>query len=141
MTDAPTNPTAPIYHLTPASVFPEHVANGRYTPGSLADEGFVHCTASRERTLDVAQDYFANCAEPLLALEIDPRRLAHPVRYEEPAPIAGGGRRHLADGVLFPHVYGPIDLDAIVGVGVLDKRDGSFTWPRHFGPLPASLRA
>jgi uncharacterized protein (DUF952 family) len=138
--DAANRSEAPIFHLTPASAFREGVEAGSYVPAAFAEDGFVHCTATAELTLRVAADYFANCGEPLLALEIDPQRLHSPLRYEAPAPIPGGGRSHLENGVLFPHIYGPIKLDAIVGVGVLDQRGGEFAWPRHFGPLPAPLR-
>jgi uncharacterized protein (DUF952 family) len=83
----------------------------------------------------VSNDYYAEVAERLLLLEIDPVKLSSQVRFEVAAPIAGGGTAHLESAPLFPHVYGPIDLSAIVGVGVLGRTADSYAWPDSFGPL------
>ena len=80
--------------------------DGRYrrsTLGrSLAEEGFVHCSFA-EQLQATADRFYAGRADVLL-LAIDPDRLDAPVVIE-PAP--GTGER-------FPHVYGPIPVEAVV---------------------------
>jgi len=82
--------------------------------------------------LAIAHDYFAGFAEPLLVLQIDPSRLSATLRFEAAAPIPGGGTSHLAQTESFPHVYGSIELHAIVGVAVLAKDGGGFSLPDAF---------
>jgi uncharacterized protein (DUF952 family) len=80
--------------------------DGRYRQStigrSLADEGFIHCSFA-EQLQDTADRFYAGRRDVLL-LAIDPARLDAPVRVE-PAP--GTGER-------FPHVYGPITVNAVV---------------------------
>jgi uncharacterized protein (DUF952 family) len=102
-----------IYHL----VTPAHwnaVGAGPYRPESLETEGFVHC-ANEDQVARVANLYYADCAE-LLVLCIDASRVRHPVRDEE-----------AATGERFPHIYGPMERDAIVAVQPL-LRDANGHW-------------
>jgi uncharacterized protein (DUF952 family) len=112
---------AVIFHIAEASDWAAAQAAGSYrisTRGrTLAEEGFIHA-ARREQVLDVAERWYAG-AGPLLVLSIDPDRLSSPVREDEVAP-----------GVVYPHVYGPIDLAAVVGVAPLERGpDGAFVLP------------
>jgi len=75
----------------------------------------------------------------VLLLEIDPERLTSEVRYEAAAPIAGGGTAHLVDAALFPHVYGPINVQAIVCAGVLEVTPDGYQWPGRFAAWGAFL--
>jgi len=127
-----------IYHIVTESDFRAHVRGDAYTPASLKDFGFVHC-ALQASVVTVANDYFADAAEPVLLLEIDPERLTSEVRYEAAAPIAGGGTAHLVDAALFPHVYGPIHTPAIARVGVLGVMADGYRWPGEFEALDAFL--
>jgi uncharacterized protein (DUF952 family) len=71
------------------------------TPRSLETEGFVHC-CFEEQLEGVIERYFAD--EPrLVVLKLDPKRLTAKVVSE---PSTGGEN--------FPHLYGPIDLNAMV---------------------------
>ena len=144
MSDAaktPADGAEAIYHVAPAGEFRAGIEADAYAPPHFAADGFVHCTATQPLALAVAKDYFSACHEPLLVLAIDPTRLTSPVRFESAAPLPGAGRQHLAGDALFPHVYGPIQLAAITGIGVLDRQGDGFAWPRRFSPLPADLRA
>ncbi len=132
--------TAPIYHVTTAAALRTQSAGDAYTPPSLAREGFVHCSATPATLLAVARDYFDDATPPLLVLAIDPAVLSAELRFEAPAPISGGGTAHLASGELFPHLYGPLDLRAVVGVGELRRVGRDFVWPDAFGTLDAWLR-
>ncbi len=120
-----------IYHLVTASELRAQLSANSYLPVRLAQDGFVHCAGSESMTLAVARDYFTSCAEDVMMLRIATAHLTSRVLFEAPAPIAGGGREHLAGGQLFPHVYGPIDRAAISGVAVLGKA-GHFRWPQAF---------
>jgi uncharacterized protein (DUF952 family) len=85
----------------------------------LDEVGFVHC-AHAGQVEGVADRYYAEVDVPLVLLEIDPSVLQSPVVEEVP-----DGR-----GEAFPHVYGPIDVDAVVGVHDVGRRsDGSFVLP------------
>src|SRR5712692_5978444 len=102
-----------IYHLVPRSVWEQSPA-GPYQAVSLATEGFVHCSY-REQVEWVANQFFANETD-LFLLQIEPGRLTSPVRDEDPGI-----------GELFPHVYGPIDRQAIVDVQTM-RRDSAGRW-------------
>lgn len=127
-----------IYHIVTESDLRAHMRGDVYTPASLKDFGFVHC-ALQASVVAVANDYFGGVAEPVLLLEIDPEQLTSEVRYEAPAPIAGGGTAHLVDAALFPHIYGPINTQAIVRVGVLGVTPDGYRWPGKFESLDAVL--
>jgi uncharacterized protein (DUF952 family) len=120
-----------IYHIVTESDLRAHVNGKVYTPASLKDFGFVHC-ALQASVIAVANDYFGGAAEPVLLLEIDLEHLTSEVRYEAAAPIEGGGTSHLINAVLFPHVYGPINTQAITRVGVLDVTPDGYQWPGEF---------
>jgi uncharacterized protein (DUF952 family) len=77
--------------------------------------------------------------EPLVVVEIDTALLTHELRFEAAAPIEGGGTAHLEAGESFPHVYGPIDLAAILGVATLGENGGPYVWPDRFEPLADRL--
>ncbi|WP_020123526.1 DUF952 domain-containing protein [Streptomyces canus] len=97
-----------IVHLTERSLWEEARARGTYeisTRGrTLQEEGFIHCS-TREQLPGTAARFFAGVPD-LVVLVIDPARLDVPLKYEAPAPGAEE----------FPHVYGPIPVDAVVDV-------------------------
>ncbi|PRH77573.1 DUF952 domain-containing protein [Streptomyces solincola] len=98
-----------IFHLVPAAEWPP-APGAAYRPGSLAAEGFVHCSGDHAAVLAVAAARYRDAPGPLLVLTIDPGRLAAEVRWED------------ADGRSHPHVYGEVPADAVVDVAEL-RRD------------------
>lgn len=120
-----------IYHLAPESELRAGVGPAFHTPAGLDTDGFVHC-AARDSVVPVANDYFGDLPERLIVLEIDPALLSSETRYESAAPIEGRGDSHLETATEFPHVYGPIDREAVSGVAVLEKTRDGFVWPRAF---------
>ena len=82
---------------------------GCYEPPSLRTEGFVHCS-TREQTPVTAERYFRGLTD-LVLLWIDPSRLTAELRLEPPANSQDERAREM-----FPHVYGPINLDAVLRV-------------------------
>ena len=129
-----------IYHIVTESDLRAHVSGDTYTPASLKDFGFVHC-ALQSSVVAVANDYFGGAAKPVLLLEIDQERLISEVCYEAAAPISGGGISHLVPAALFPHVYGPINTQAITRVGVLGVMPDGYRWPGAFEAWDAFIAA
>ncbi len=106
-----------IYHLALRSDLEAARPSGSYRVSSLGrtldDEGFVHASYPGQ-VADVGERYYRTVREPLVLLVIDETRLGGPVRVE-------GG---------FPHVYGPIELTAVVAEIALDRApDGSLRLP------------
>lgn len=123
-----------IYHIAVRSELETGIDGGFYRPASFAADGFVHC-ARRESVLAIAYDYYRGVAEPLCLLEIDVGRLDAELRFEAPASRAGVPLTHLDTADEFPHVYGPLNLSAIVAAAELGRADGAFVWPSRFGDL------
>jgi uncharacterized protein (DUF952 family) len=108
-----------IFHVVPLD---EWLAapDRPYSPASLAEEGYVHCSPDEATTLAVANAFYRDVQGPLLALRIDEHKLDVVVRWEnaDPAPPPG-----TSAGTRFPHVYGPIARDAVEGLLEI-ARDG-----------------
>jgi uncharacterized protein (DUF952 family) len=96
-----------IYHLIPRAAW-QKVPPGPYRAASLAREGFVHCS-NKEQVAASANKHYPEEPE-LLLLCLDPERMTSLLRDEE-------GR----SGELFPHIYGPINREAIVEVIHLER--------------------
>lgn len=96
-----------IFHIAVRAEWEAARTSGRYemsTRGvTLADEGFIHCAAAHQ-VRGVAERFYADIAGDLVVLEIDPAGL--PVREEPVSPV----------GELFPHLYGPLPVPAVVAV-------------------------
>jgi uncharacterized protein (DUF952 family) len=91
-----------------------------FVSADLAAEGFIHCS-EQHQVLRTAQKYYAG-KTALLLLEIDDTVLGNLLVRED---LSGSG--------LFPHVYGPIPLGAIVRhVDFAFGADGIFMLPVAF---------
>jgi uncharacterized protein (DUF952 family) len=87
--------------------------------------GFIHCTATAELLLEVANAFYHYDHGDYLALELDPARLQAELRWEPPDPAPPPGSP-LA-GQMFPHLYGPIHRHAVVAVRAARRAaDGTF---------------
>ena len=100
-----------LLHITERAEWDRARAAGTYTMSTrgktLEEVGFIHCSYAHQ-VRAVARMLYGDAPAPgeLVLLVIDPARLDVPVRVEEVAP---GGER-------FPHVYGPLPLDAVAEV-------------------------
>ena len=122
-------PSQPIYHLVPADYYHHQPENKSYLPETFADEGFIHCTAGQEMLIEIANRYFGAFSGNLLALHIDPQQLTSPLKFEPPIPPpreTPAGPYSQSD-VLFPHIYGPLNREAILGCVSL-QRDEAGHW-------------
>lgn len=100
-------PTEPVYHLAERSTLNEARRTGSYpwsTRGVTYEwQGFVHCSFRRQ-----LRGVFAGCYRDLrpdsvIVLELDPATTGAPVVMEA-----------LGTDDAFPHLYGPLDLEAVV---------------------------
>lgn len=108
-----------ILHLTTLEAWRAAQQTGEYRAPTLETEGFIHCSLP-EQIARVANAWFAG-QSGLVLLVLDRARIRPEVRFEPGADKADE---------LFPHVYGPINLDAVMRV--MDYRpasDGRFPQP------------
>ncbi|MEW6633492.1 MAG: DUF952 domain-containing protein [Pseudomonadota bacterium] len=107
-----------IYKIAPEALWRQAEANGSFTgaPIDVAD-GFIHfSTAGQAR--ETAARHFAGQAN-LLLIAIDGDRLGEALKYE----VSRGG-------ALFPHLYAPLGLDAVLWVKPLPVgADGKHQFP------------
>jgi uncharacterized protein (DUF952 family) len=85
-------------------------------------DGFIHLSARRQVAATLIK-YFAGQRDPVL-LAVDPCRLGASLRWE---PSRGGE--------LFPHLYGPLNLDHVISIeALLLEEDGSHRLPAGVAP-------
>ncbi len=96
-----------IYHVTTASDWKEAKQKGFYETPSLKEEGFIHCSQP-EQVPGVLERYFSG-KTGLVKLVIDTDKLTSQFIYDWSPSIAD----------TFPHVYGPINVDAVIEVVAL----------------------
>jgi copper homeostasis protein len=107
-----------IFHITTRDHWERAQSEGVYRADSLATEGFIH--ASNPGQVAGSANRFFRGRSGLVLLRIDPDRVAPPIR-REPSPDSDEP---------FPHIYGPLNLDAVVEVVPLDPDgQGAFRWP------------
>jgi uncharacterized protein (DUF952 family) len=126
-----------ITHIAPRPDWAAAQQAGEYRAASLATEGFIHCSTAAQVTR-VANAFYTWQAN-LVLLCIDSERVQPPVKFEPPVhPKSGQPQTQPED--LFPHVYGPLNLDAVVEVvDFPPKADGTFTLPGRVERLAHSL--
>lgn len=110
-----------IYHITSSAEWKEALQKGEYSAPSLAQEGFIHAS-TRAQVVDSANRFYKG-KPGLVILCIDPARLAVDLRYEL-APSVGQE---------FPHLYGPLNLEAVTAVVDFppDPATGTFHLPHN----------
>jgi uncharacterized protein (DUF952 family)/nucleoside 2-deoxyribosyltransferase len=112
--------TPRIFHLAERSTWALAKASGSYASStrdqSLAEVGFIHCSFEQQLAATAARFYADADPHLFVVLVIDPSLLDAPLIEEQ----AGNGE-------LFPHIYGPLNVDAVVATRPLVRRDGAFT--------------
>jgi uncharacterized protein (DUF952 family) len=112
-----------IFHIVKRTEWAIAVPRGSYAPGSLLSEGFIHCSTLAQ-VIDTANRFYRG-QDDLVVLCIDESRLKAELKYEAPAMMRGE-----TVGSLFPHLYGELNVDAVVRVVELPcEADGSFQLP------------
>lgn len=114
---------APIYHLALADDWANaRDGDGQYrvsTIGRTLEEvGFIHCSFARQ-VRGVADAFYRDRTDVVL-LTIERSKVRAPIREDHVA----------AANDAFPHIYGPLDVDAVVAVEPLPPRsDGTLALP------------
>lgn len=115
-----------IYHITSRPAWSEARERGDYRTESLETEGFIHCSTEAQ-VVPVAQKFYGG-QQGLVLLVIEPALLDSDLKWEPPS--GGAPPPGVPEGDLFPHVYGPINLDAVVKVLDLESfPDGKHSLP------------
>lgn len=89
-----------IVHICPRKDWILAQETGDYRPSSLATEGFIHC--SRPEQVLMVVNHFYQDVPDLVLLWIDPQQVVAEIRWEA------------ADDEHFPHIYGPLEINAVV---------------------------
>ena len=96
-----------IYHIVPAADWARQLSQIYYEASSLQTEGFIHLS-QKEQVKGTLSRYYQNVPS-LLLLHVDVDKLRYELKYE----VA-------TNNELFPHLYGPLNKDAIVMVEELN---------------------
>jgi uncharacterized protein (DUF952 family) len=124
-----------IYKLLPTAAWRAARATGVYL-GSEVDlaDGYVHLSTA-EQVVETAARHFAGQTD-LTMLTVDGDRLGEALRFE---PSRGGA--------LFPHLYGPLPVDAVVAETPLasglpvDRAVTEALWSAEQWPTPEEIAA
>ena len=110
-----------LFHITTRVAWTQALAAKSYRPPSLDTEGFIHFSGDKQ-WLATANRFFRG--QPgLVLLSVREDRLQARLVHEP------------ADGELFPHLYGELNLDAVVDVYDLPMApDGTITLPPELEP-------
>lgn len=103
--------TESVIHLASSDAWLAAVEQGVYRAESLSSEGFIHCS-TKSQIVGVANTFYRGQSD-LVLLVLDPQKLEAELKWEPPAEPEPA---HASPGELFPHVYGPINLDAVTKV-------------------------
>ena len=91
---------------------------GAHRPSSLSEVGFVHLSTPQQVHLPANRLYAGRT--DLVLLHVDGARLGSPVRWEPGVPGD-------PDGMVFPHLFGELPVDAVIRVTAYRPgADGSF---------------
>jgi uncharacterized protein (DUF952 family) len=114
-----------ILHLVSKLDWLTSVKEGQYAPESLSAEGFIHCSTASQ-IVGVANTFYRG-QRGLVLLVIDPTRLRAELKWEPPAEPEP---THARKGELFPHLYGPLNPEAVVKALPFEPdADGLFSPP------------
>lgn len=107
-----------ILHITTPSAWAEAQQQGQYTADSLPTEGFIHCSTPAQ-VVYVANDRFRG-RDDLILLVITAHLVQPAIVYED----------CYETGQQFPHIYGPLNLNAVTQVLAFPPdENGLFTLP------------
>ena len=121
MADAKSERPTRIYKICDRNTWEQARAGRRYFgSGDDARDGFIHLSAP-DQVAGTLERHFAD-RDDLLLIGVDVRRLGQALRWE---PSRGG--------VLFPHLYEPLDFAAVVSEMPLVR------WPNRQYQLPDGL--
>jgi uncharacterized protein (DUF952 family) len=101
-----------IYHIADSNQWERAQTSRYYSHPSLHTEGFIHCSTAQQLE-ETANLHFAG-EDQLLILLINPAKLENELVYES----SGRGD--------FPHIYGPINVEAVERTKKVKRRGKAF---------------
>jgi uncharacterized protein (DUF952 family) len=105
---------ATTQHLLPVETWINSRNQATYAPDAFAADGFVHCTNGDDELIAVGNRFYRGDPRDYLVLTIAIDKLTSPIRYDDVNRV-------------FPHIYGPINREAIVAARAVNRSpDGSF---------------
>jgi uncharacterized protein (DUF952 family) len=122
-----------IYHIVTAADFGKSSNDGYYQP-PIFRSGIYTLYGREENYLAGTRSLFYSIGqcEEILVVEIDTNRLEAEVKFEAPAPVAGNEMQQTGNAILFPHIYGPLNLSAHRPHRCCRVHKRSFHWPESF---------
>jgi len=114
---------AMIAHICERQDWDAAQENDFYTPDSLIEIGFIHCSRP-EQVVSVANEFYSR-QSGLVLLWIDPEKVKAEIRWEAAVGFPLEGNQQPAN--IFPHIYGALNQDAVISVsGFSPDDDGVF---------------
>ena len=105
-----------IFNIASKSEWDQKCKNVNYDTSSLQKDGFIHC-CTFEQLLHVDNNNLKDIKEDLVVLCIDDECLKSELKWE----------KNKKNGITFPHLYGPINTNAVIDVIDFNKNeDGEF---------------
>ncbi|WAJ72294.1 DUF952 domain-containing protein [Catenovulum adriaticum] len=102
-----------IYLLSSQAEYEQALQNGQLIRDSIKTEGFIHASPKNQLNR-VANKFYKNTHKPLL-LTVEKEKILSTVKYE---PAKGG---------LYPHIYGPLNINAVVkALPISTNKNGDF---------------
>ena len=97
-----------IYHVTTKSQWEEALSKGFYEVESLQKEGFIHMSKV-DQVEGVLNRYYQNVPH-LVLLHVEETKVTAEIKFELSPSV----------NQEFPHVFGPINIDAVVKVEAIN---------------------
>jgi uncharacterized protein (DUF952 family) len=72
-----------------------------YVPEAYETDGFIHCTNGIDEIVAVGNMFYQDDNRPFQVLALDVDRIEPEVRYDAP-------------GEVYPHIYGALNIDAVI---------------------------
>lgn len=110
-----------IYHIISRKDWDSAQKDGIYAPESLKSDGFIHFSHA-DQLVRVANSFYKGQSD-LIILKVAPELLESELKIEPPleAPMSG---------VLFPHLHGELNLNAVKGIVEFPcDEEGTFKLP------------
>ncbi|MHA1164964.1 MAG: DUF952 domain-containing protein [Alphaproteobacteria bacterium] len=112
-----------IYKITPRGAWEHAVADGVFLGAPIdVQDGFIHFSSATQ-VVETAVKHFSG-QKDLMLIAIECARLGDALKWE---PARGGA--------LFPHLYGPLRMDAVLSAKLLPLgSDGAHLFPDETRP-------
>ncbi len=115
-----------ILHITKGTQWEEAKSINIYRGDTLESEGFIHCSTPQQ-VIKVANTFFKS-QKGLVLLCIESNKVEAEIKYEG-----------VETGERFPHIYGPLNINAVVQVLKFEpEKDGLFELPGSIATLTDS---